>query len=103
LKPKELSITVVHAGRTELRLVKPLKVKVSEKGGWWSMTNDDLNLIATAPAEKDCRIDLEAEFIFVHNFYGLGEDSQMSKGAQELKRKVLAYVNQTQVTSQPGV
>ena len=82
----------MHDGRVELKLAKPLKVDVTEEGGWWHMTNQELRLVATAPTERDCQADFEAEFIFVHRVFGLENDFRLSGDAQALKRRVLSYL-----------
>lgn len=92
VQTKQLELTEVTDGRTVLKLAKPLKVAVSHRCGYYSAANADLNLIATQRTEKEALADLQGEFIFVHQEYGCADDSRLTKGAQDLKRRVLSYV-----------
>lgn len=78
--------------RQGLNLKKPLKVEVSKKRGLFVMTNKELHLIATGKTYDECLAEIQGEFIFVHQEYGLADASRLSKDAQELKREVLGFV-----------
>lgn len=89
----ELKLATIEHGRTRLKLKKPLVVQTKLDKGWYFMSVDELNIIGTHRRYRECLKEVHDQFLFVYRQYGLSEDHLLSTGAQELKRKVLAYVN----------
>ena len=75
-----------------LRFREPIKANVTYRDNMYYCQNSDLGIISSSSSLDECIKDLQDEVVFLWNEYGKEEDSKLTKGAKELKAKILSHV-----------
>lgn len=89
-----LKLYDIVSGRKRLLLRKPIEVTPDFRDGIWTMENKDFDIISMSPDYTECLRDFNEEVFFVWEAYGQEDDDKLTKGAQELKRKILRYIGE---------
>lgn len=89
---KKFMLDHIDAGDQILAFVKPITGNISFDNDIFTCKNNELDIISASSNLDDCKNDFKDEVLFIYNAYGKEEDSNLSEGAKELKKKILEYV-----------
>jgi len=89
---KKLIVDHLDYDNRTIAFVKPVTANILFDNNIYTCQNEELGIISVSPNLDDCTEDFKDELLFVYNEYGKEEDSKLTEGAKELKRKVLAHI-----------
>ena len=89
---KKFTIDHIDVDHKTLAFAKPIVGNISLDNGIYICKSEELDIISASPDVNDCTNDFKEEVLFIYNEYGKEDDSKLTEGAKELKRKILEYV-----------
>lgn len=87
-----VGIESIDYNKQKICLIEPIIAVVGYNNNNYSMENKELDIITMAKDYDKCYQDFKDEISFVLKEYGEEEDANLTKDAQELKRKMLRYI-----------
>jgi hypothetical protein len=82
----------IDIGSHTLAFAKPITANVSFDNDIYTCRSEELGIISASSKLDDCTRDFKDEVLFLYNEYGKEEDSKLTEGAKELKRKILEHI-----------
>jgi hypothetical protein len=84
----DISIKRIFSDHEDLPLKEPITVTIDYNDNHWIMEYEDLGILATSQDYNECLNEFHKEFFFLWKEYALATDSELTPGAQNLKKRI---------------
>jgi addiction module RelB/DinJ family antitoxin len=94
--PESVFISVVERGKRRFILKKSLRVRVDVEGGVWVYEYSPLGILAYGSTQEKARDAFSIEFASAWEQVGKEEDSNLTRDARSLKKRLLLLVDRVE-------
>ena len=94
--PESVFISVVERGKRRFILKKSLRVRVDVEGGVWVYEYSPLGILAYGSTQEKARDAFSIEFASSWEQVGKEEDSNLTRDARSLKKRLLSLVDRVE-------
>jgi hypothetical protein len=91
--PESVVMSVIERGRRRFILKKSLRVRVGVEGGVWVYEYSPLGILAHGSTQEEARDAFQVEFASAWNQVGKEDDSNLTRDAKSLKKRLLSLVD----------
>ena len=96
--PESVFISVIERGKRRIILKKSLRVRVGVEGGVWVYEYSPLGILAHGSTQEDARDAFTTEFASAWEQVGTEDDSNLTKDAANLKKRIVSLVDRVEGT-----
>jgi DNA-damage-inducible protein J len=96
--PESVFISVIERGKRRFILKKSLRVRVGVEGGVWVYEYSPLGILAYGSTQEEARDAFTTEFASVWEQVGKEDDSNLTRDAKSLKKRLLSRVDRVEET-----
>ena len=96
--PESVFISVIERGKRRFILKKSLRVRVGVEGGVWVYEYSPLEILAYGSTQEEARDAFTTEFASVWEQVGKEDDSNLTRDAKSLKKRLLSRVDRVEET-----
>ena len=96
--PESVFMSVIERGRRRFLLKKSLRVRVGVEGGVWVYEYSPLEILAYGSTQEEARDAFTTEFASVWEQVGKEDDSNLTRDAKSLKKRLLSLVDRVEET-----
>jgi len=96
--PESVFMSVIERGRRRFILKKSLRVRVGVERGVWVYEYSPLGILAYGSTQEDARDAFTTEFASAWEQVGKEDDSNLTRDAKSLKKRLLSLVDRVEET-----
>jgi len=96
--PESVFMSVIERGRRRFLLKKSLRVRVGVEGGVWVYEYSPLGILAYGSTQEEARDAFTTEFASAWEQVGKEDDSNLTRDAKSLKKRLLSLVDRVEET-----
>ena len=96
--PESVFMSVIERGRRRFLLKKSLRVRVGVEGGVWVYEYSPLEILAYGSTQEEARDAFTTEFASAWEQVGKEDDSNLTRDAKSLKKRLLSLVDRVEET-----
>jgi hypothetical protein len=85
-------LSAISLDGCEIEFLKPMQLLTNVEENEWIMRNEDLKIISAESDYHECLKSFQEQVIFIHEEYGCADDSELTKDAIKLKKKINMYI-----------
>ena len=96
--PESVFMSVIERGRRRFLLKKSLRVRLGVEGGVWVYEYSPLEILAYGSTQEEARDAFTTEFASAWEQVGKEDDSNLTRDAKSLKKRLLSLVDRVEET-----